>query len=50
VYTVLRKLFGLDEDVLRFLVYTIPAVFYDVFSAVGFAVVLLLHDRRQGNV
>jgi hypothetical protein len=49
VYSFLNTLFGLDEDTLRFLVYTIPAVFYDVFSAVGFAVVLLLHDRRKEN-
>jgi len=47
IYSFFAGLFGIDEDILRFFVYAIPSVFYDVAAPFGFTIILLLEDKRR---
>jgi len=47
VYEFLTELFGINSRVLRFIIYVIPAVFYDVVAPFGFTVVFFLVDNKQ---
>ena len=47
VYDFFSKVFGFNSVSLRFLVYVIPAVFYDVVAPFGFTVVFLLIDKKE---
>jgi BMFP domain-containing protein YqiC len=46
VYDFLMELFGINSRVLRFIIYVIPAVFYDVVAPFGFTVVFFLVDNK----
>lgn len=46
VYDFLMELFGVNSRVLRFIIYVIPAVFYDVVAPFGFTVVFFLVDNK----
>jgi hypothetical protein len=47
VYTFIARIFKVSIDFVQFLVYVIPAVFFDVISPFALSVVLLLEDNRQ---
>jgi len=47
IYGFLQRLFGVSGDALRFFVYVIPSIFYDVCAPFGFACLLLLEDKRR---
>lgn len=47
VYDFLMELFGINSRVLRFIIYVIPAVFYDVVAPFGFTVVFFLADNKM---
>ncbi len=47
VYAFVANLFNVNEDMLFFIIYTIPAVFYDIASPFGFTIILLLQERRR---
>lgn len=47
VYDFLMELFGVNSRVLRFIIYVIPAVFYDIVAPFGFTVVFFLADNKQ---
>ena len=47
VYDFLMELFGINSRVLRFIIYVIPAVFYDIVAPFGFTVVFFLADNKQ---
>ena len=46
VYDFLTGLFGINSRILRFIIYVIPAVFYDVVAPFGFTVVFFLADNK----
>ena len=46
-YTMVAKYLRLSEDTLRFIVYVIPAAFFDIVAPFAVAIVLLLKDRRK---
>ena len=46
VYDFLMEIFGVNSRVLRFIIYVIPAVFYDVVAPFGFTVVFFLSDNK----
>ena len=46
VYDFLMEIFGINSRVLRFIIYVIPAVFYDVVAPFGFTVVFFLADNK----
>jgi hypothetical protein len=41
---------GTTETNIQFVVYLIPSVFFDVIAPFAVAIVLLLRDRRKGEV
>lgn len=45
VYDFLMELFGVNSRILRFVIYVIPAVFYDIVAPFGFTVVFFLTDN-----
>jgi hypothetical protein len=47
VYDFLMELFGINTRVLRFVIYVIPAVFYDIVAPFGFTVVFFLVDNKK---
>jgi hypothetical protein len=47
VYTFMAGIFNMPVDLIRFLVYVIPAIFFDVISPFALSVVLLLEDNRR---
>jgi hypothetical protein len=47
VYTFIARLFKVSIDSVQFLVYVIPAVFFDIISPFALSVVLLLEDNRR---
>jgi hypothetical protein len=47
VYIFIARLFKVSVDLVQFLVYVIPAVFFDVISPFALSVVLLLEDNRR---
>jgi hypothetical protein len=47
VYTFMARLFKVSVDFVQFIVYVIPAVFFDVISPFALSVVLLLEDTRR---
>jgi len=47
VYTFVARLFKVSVDFVQFLVYVIPAVFFDVVAPFALSVVLLLEDNRR---
>ena len=47
VYDFLMEMFGVNSRVLRFIIYVIPAVFYDIVAPFGFTVVFFLADNKQ---
>lgn len=47
VYDFLMDLFGVNSRLLRFVIYVIPAVFYDIVAPFGFTVVFFLLDTKQ---
>jgi len=47
VYDFLHNIFGIDSVVLRFIIYVIPAVFYDIVAPFGFTVVFFLLDSKE---
>lgn len=46
VYDFLMEMFGVNSRVLRFIIYVIPAVFYDIVAPFGFTVVFFLADNK----
>lgn len=46
VYDFLTEVFGVNSRLLRFIIYVIPAVFYDVVAPFGFTVVFFLTDQK----
>jgi len=46
VYDFLTELFGINSRILRFIIYVIPAVFYDIVAPFGFTVVFFLVDNK----
>jgi hypothetical protein len=50
IYTFMARLFNVSADFVQFLVYVIPAVFFDVISPFALSVVLLLEDNRQKTI
>lgn len=46
VYDFLMELFGVNSRILRFIIYVIPAVFYDIVAPFGFTVVFFLVDNK----
>ena len=46
VYEFLTEIFGVNSRILRFIIYVIPAVFYDVVAPFGFTVVFFLIDNK----
>ena len=47
VYDFLMELFGVNSRILRFIIYVIPAVFYDIVAPFGFTIVFFLADNKQ---
>jgi hypothetical protein len=47
VYTFIARIFQVSVDFVQFLVYVIPAIFFDVISPFALSVVLLLKDNRH---
>ena len=47
-YAAVAKRIGMSEDDLKFAIYVIPAVFFDIVAPFAIAVVMLLKDRRNG--
>jgi hypothetical protein len=47
VYGMFAKLFGIAEDLLKFIVYVIPAVFYDLMSPFALTVGMMLYEERK---
>ena len=47
VYDFLMEIFGVNSRILRFIIYVIPAVFYDIVAPFGFTVVFFLADNKQ---
>ena len=47
VYDFLMEVFGINSRLLRFVIYVIPAVFYDIVAPFGFTVVFFLADNKQ---
>jgi len=47
VYDFLMSLFGINSRILRFIIYVIPAVFYDIVAPFGFTVVFFLIDKKE---
>jgi hypothetical protein len=47
VYTFVARIFQVSVDFVQFLVYVIPAVFFDLISPFALSVVLLLEDNRR---
>jgi hypothetical protein len=47
VYAFLGRLFGVEEDAMRFFVYVVPACLYDILAPFALSVVLLLVDERR---
>ncbi len=48
-YDLVAGRIGVSRDTLSFVVYVIPAAFFDVVAPFAFAIVLLLKDRMQGK-
>jgi len=46
VYDFLMEIFGVNSRILRFIIYVIPAVFYDIVAPFGFTVVFFLADNK----
>jgi phage-related protein len=46
VYEFLTEIFGINSRILRFIIYVIPAVFYDIVAPFGFTVVFFLADVK----
>lgn len=49
-YKLVSDKLGIAEDTLQFIIYVIPAAFFDVVAPFAVAIVLLLKDRRSGVV
>ena len=47
IYSFVARLFGISEELLRFLVYVIPSVFYDIAAPFALSAVLILIERRK---
>ena len=47
VYDFLMEIFGVNSRVLRFIIYVIPAVFYDIVAPFGFTIVFFLADTKS---
>jgi hypothetical protein len=47
-YRMVSAKFGIVERDIEFIVYTVPAVFFDIVAPFAIAIVLLLKDRRKG--
>jgi len=47
VYTLMSSKIGIKESTIRFIVYTIPATFFDVVSPLALSIVLLLRDEQK---
>ena len=50
VYDFLMEIFGVNSRILRFIIYVIPAVFYDIVAPFGFTVVFFLADTKFKDV
>jgi len=46
VFDFLMEVFGINSRFIRFLIYVIPAVFYDIAAPFGFTVVFFLSDKN----
>lgn len=46
IFGMLAKLFGIDADLVKFIMYVIPAVFYDLMSPFALTVAMMLYDER----
>lgn len=46
VYDFLMEIFGVNSRILRFVIYVIPAVFYDIVAPFGFTIVFFLADTK----
>lgn len=46
IYDFLTQIFGVNSRILRFIIYVIPAVFYDIVAPFGFTVVFFLNDKK----
>ena len=46
VYDFLMEIFGVNSRILRFIIYVIPAVFYDIVAPFGFTIVFFLADTK----
>jgi len=49
-YKMVSEKLGISERDIEFIIYTVPAVFFDIISPFAIAIVLLLKDRRKGVV
>jgi hypothetical protein len=47
VFGMFAKLFAMDETLLKFIVYVIPAVFYDLMSPFALTVAMMLYEDRK---
>jgi len=47
-YSMVATKLGATEETIKFIVYVIPAVFFDIIAPFAIAIVLLLKDRRKG--
>ena len=47
IYAFMSTLFSVPEDMLRFMVYVVPSVFYDIAAPFALSVVLFLIDRKR---
>jgi hypothetical protein len=50
VFGMFAKLFGIDESTLKFIVYIIPAVFYDLMCPFALTVSFMLLERREDEI
>jgi succinate dehydrogenase hydrophobic anchor subunit len=48
-YDMVASKLGIAEETLRFIIYAIPATFFDIVAPFALAIVLLLKDRRNGK-
>lgn len=49
IYSFTSRILRIGEELLRFIIYIIPAIFYDIASPFGFTVILMLEERRRVN-
>jgi hypothetical protein len=47
IYVFLSRLFRINEEAVRFIVYVIPSCFYDIVAPFALSVVLLIEDTRK---